>query len=125
MSLLALSVLVFGSPRAGTVLAPSSFYPEPKVQSEILRIDLHPNPRVDPERLDGFFRILKAGFSQRRKQLRNSLAGGLRVAPALVGGWLARAGLAQNSRAQELSLEEWDRLAGAIESDLPAQPAQR
>jgi 16S rRNA (adenine1518-N6/adenine1519-N6)-dimethyltransferase len=66
---------------------------------------------------DEFFRVARAGFSQPRKQLRNTLAAGLSVPPASAAAWLERAGIAPQRRAETLTLAEWGALAWAIKSE--------
>lgn len=125
MSLLALSVQLYGEPRlAGSILA-GAFFPPPNVDSSILRVDIHPEPRLPRELIPPFFRIARAGFGQKRKQLRNALAGGLGLEPRAVAEWLVRAGLSPQSRAQELELEDWERLvrsAGEIKGEAGGRP---
>jgi 16S rRNA (adenine1518-N6/adenine1519-N6)-dimethyltransferase len=112
MSLLALSVAVYGRPKIAARIPPEAFYPPPEVDSAVLRIEVTP-PRLDAALIEPVFRLAQAGFSQRRKQLRNALAAGLRVAPGQVDVWLERAGLPARARAQELAIEDWERLARA------------
>ncbi len=113
MSLLALSVQVYGAPRLAARIPAGAFYPAPEVESVVLRVDRHPRARISPERMPAFFRVARAAFSQKRKMLRNATAGGLAVEPAVVAGWMRSAGLPASARAQELSLDDWDRLVGA------------
>jgi len=115
MSLLAVSVQVFGAPRLVCRVPPSAFVPPPKVSSAVLQIEVFPDPLVPEERLDGFFTLARAGFSQRRKQLHNSLAAGLGLAPAQVAAALRAAEIAPQRRPQSLSIAEWSRLAAALE----------
>ena len=70
-------------------------------------------PAVPVEDVDGFFQVVKAGFSQRRKQLRNALSGGLRISSAQADAMLARAGVDPQRRAETLTLSEWGALAAA------------
>ena len=107
MNLLALSVQVFGEPKVTVRLPAGAFYPPPKVDSAVVRVDLFPEPLVPAERLDAFFRLARAGFSQRRKQLRNSLAAGLGIKPAQAAELLLAAGIDPSRRAESLSIEEW------------------
>jgi 16S rRNA (adenine1518-N6/adenine1519-N6)-dimethyltransferase len=113
MSLLALSVQVYGKPVIGTSIPAEAFYPPPKVDSAILCIELYPQPVISAERLDKFFTLIKAGFSQKRKTLRNSLSGGLRIAPVESEELLCAAGIEPQRRAETLSLEEWGNLVKA------------
>ncbi len=119
MSLLALSVQVYGDPRLAARLPAGAFYPAPKVDSAVVRIDLYPSPRIPAPLLDSFFRLAKAGFSQKRKNLRNALSAGMRWTPAQAEVLLAAAGIQPQRRAETLSLEEWGRLAAEVESAPP------
>ena len=82
MSLLALSVQVYGQPRIAARISAGAFYPAPKVDSSVLIVDIYPAPVVPTELLDLFFLLIKAGFSQKRKKLRNSISAGLHQSPA-------------------------------------------
>jgi 16S rRNA (adenine1518-N6/adenine1519-N6)-dimethyltransferase len=85
---------------------PGAFSPPPKVQSAVVRIDVAPGPRVDVP-LPPFFRIVRAGFGNPRKQLRNSLSFGLHVKQEVVDGVLRAAGIDATLRPHVLSLEDW------------------
>ena len=111
MSLLALSVQVYGHPRLAGRIPADSFFPPPDVDSAVLRVDVHQEPAVGPDLVATFFRAARAGFSQKRKQLRNALAAGLGVPVAQAVAWLQEARIDPSRRAQELSLEDWARLA--------------
>ncbi|HOQ99106.1 MAG TPA: 16S rRNA (adenine(1518)-N(6)/adenine(1519)-N(6))-dimethyltransferase RsmA [Anaerolineae bacterium] len=116
MSLLAVSVQFYGRPRRVARIPAGAFYPPPKVDSAAVRIDVYPPAErpvqdVGPER---FFRVARAGFGQRRKQLRNSLTAGLHLKGEQVAAALARAGIAPQRRAETLSLEEWAELSRAL-----------
>ncbi len=107
MSLLALSVQVYGHPKILAHIPPGAFYPPPKVESAIIRIDLFPSPLMPFAQLDTFFLLIKAGFSQKRKTLRNSLAAGLQLSPSAVVVMLKDAQIDPMRRAETLSLPEW------------------
>ena len=111
MNLLAVSVQFYTVPRIVTRLAAGSFYPRPEVDSAVIRLDVRPAPAVAVPSVDGFFRVVKAGFSQKRKQLRNSLAGGLQLEPPQADALLAAAQLDPQRRAETLSLAEWGAVA--------------
>lgn len=87
-------------------VSPGVFVPRPRVESALVRIERRPVPAVDadPERL---FTLVRAGFGQRRKMLRRSLAG--LVDPVS----FERAGVRPEARAEELSVQDWGRLAKA------------
>jgi 16S rRNA (adenine1518-N6/adenine1519-N6)-dimethyltransferase len=117
MSLLAASVQFYGQPRIIARIPAGAFYPPPKVDSAVVRIDVREEPtavlgtEADEE---VFFRVVRAGFGQRRKTLRNSLSAGLGLSPALVEEALVRASVAPQRRAETLSLEEWSGVTGRI-----------
>ncbi len=110
MSLLALSVQVYGNPEIVAYISAEAFFPTPKVDSAVLRVEILPEPLISIVLLDTFFTLIKAGFSQKRKTLRNSLSGGLGIAPAEAERMLASAGIDPIRRAETLSLEEWGNL---------------
>ncbi len=107
MSLLAVSVQFYGRPRIMARVPPGAFYPPPKVESAVVRIDVFPEPALPVEDVEGFFRLVGAGFAQRRKQLKNALAHGLERPVDQVVSALQRAGVDPTRRAQTLSVEEW------------------
>jgi len=110
MSLLALSVQVYGLPQVIAHIPAGAFYPPPKVDSSVVRVDLLAQPRIPAERLDDFFTLAKAGFNQKRKMLRNALSRGLNWSPAQVESLLQNAKIDSHRRAETLSLEEWGRM---------------
>jgi len=110
MNLLALSVQVYGKPLVAAYIPAGSFYPLPKVDSAVIRVDIYPTPVIPYTHLDLFFRLAKAGFSQKRKTLRNALAGGLAWKTEQVEQLLQAASIDPRRRAETLSLEEWQRL---------------
>ncbi len=119
MSLLALGVQFYGTPSVVGRLKPGCFLPPPSVESAIVRITPHPaGPPLTGAARDHFFRIARAGFSQPRKQLRNTLAAGLHLPAADVVDWLAAAGIDPRRRAETLSVAEW--LAVCQAAPLPA-----
>ncbi|HLE51227.1 MAG TPA: 16S rRNA (adenine(1518)-N(6)/adenine(1519)-N(6))-dimethyltransferase RsmA [Anaerolineales bacterium] len=111
MSLLALSVQVFGLPQIMTRIPAGAFYPSPKIDSAVVRIDLYPSPVIPRPLLETFFHLARAGFSQRRKTLRNSLTSGLALRSSEAEHLLKAAGLDPRRRAETLDLDEWGRLA--------------
>jgi 16S rRNA (adenine1518-N6/adenine1519-N6)-dimethyltransferase len=111
MNLLALSVQVYGIPEIVTYIPAEAFFPAPKVDSAVLRVEILPKPLISVDLLDIFFKLSKAGFAQKRKTLRNSLAGGLGIKPADAEKLLTSAGIDPKRRAETLSLEEWGNLS--------------
>ncbi len=114
MSLLALSVQVYGEPRVVAKIPARAFHPAPKVDSAVVRIDLFPSPFIPASLLDAFFDLARAGFSQRRKTLRNSLSAGMKKSPAEIEETLRTAGIDPMRRAETLSLEEWRELTARM-----------
>jgi 16S rRNA (adenine1518-N6/adenine1519-N6)-dimethyltransferase len=111
MNLLALSVQVYGRPEIVSSIPADAFYPKPKVNSAILRVDIYPEPLIPLPYLDSFFRVVKAGFSQKRKKIRNSLSAGLGVSLSEVETRFSATGIDPNKRAETISIDEWGRLA--------------
>ncbi len=120
MTLLGVSVQVYGRPRLLFRVPPSAFRPPPKVSSAVMRIDVDPALSVHLSDRDAFFHVARAGFSTKRKQLRNALANGLRIAPPVASELLAAANIDPTLRAQNLPLEAWAALTRAwIEGGRP------
>jgi 16S rRNA (adenine1518-N6/adenine1519-N6)-dimethyltransferase len=113
LSLLALSVQVYGRPRIAAKIPAGAFHPAPKVDSAILRIDIYDQPLIPNELLERFFKLIRAGFGQKRKTLRNSLAAGLHIAPQNAEALLTSANIDPMRRAETLSIEEWKGLCEA------------
>lgn len=109
MSVLAFSVQYYGQPKLVDIVPASSFWPAPEVDSAILNINIRPQPAF---KADGklLFKLIKAGFGERRKMLKNSLAGGLQLTTEAVTTWLDESSVSQSVRAQELSLEQWQKI---------------
>jgi 16S rRNA (adenine1518-N6/adenine1519-N6)-dimethyltransferase len=95
MSVLSVSVQYYGS-----------FYPEPEIDSAVLRIVTYAEPVVSVDSSD-FFRLVRGGFTASRKQLANSLAQGLALPKGEVLSLLAEVGIDSHRRAETLTLEEW------------------
>ena len=110
LSLLGVSIQFYGEPKIVEHVPARAFYPAPKVDSAILRIDLKDEVPLMPKERDSFFRMVQAGFSERRKQLHNSLAHGLHRKNADVQPWLLAAHIDPSRRAETLSIEDWLRL---------------
>jgi len=110
LSLLALSVQVYGKPQIVAHIPAGAFFPPPSVDSSVLSIDIYSTPLIPNELLETFFKLTKAGFSQKRKTLRNALSPGLHISPADAADLLTRASIDPMRRAETLSIEEWQRL---------------
>lgn len=117
-NLLSMAAQFYGRARIIGKLGPAVFVPRPHIDSAIVRIDTHESPTADVPSAEAFFRVLRAGFSQKRKQLRNSLAGGLGMKARTAGELLQAAGIDPKRRAETLTLEEWARLTRTAQSIL-------
>jgi 16S rRNA (adenine1518-N6/adenine1519-N6)-dimethyltransferase len=117
LSLLALSVQVYGQARVAARIPAGAFYPAPDVDSAALRIDLYPEPLIPTGQLDAFFRLAKAGYGQKRKTLRNSLSSGLSLNGDKTARLLETAGINPMRRAETLSIEEWKTLVQVLQAN--------
>ena len=115
MSLLALSVQVYGKPELKARIPAGCFYPPPEVDSAVLSIELYEEPIVPSGSLDLFFKLAHAGFAQKRKTLRNTLATGMNESPAWAERLLTTAGIDPQRRAETLSMQEWKKLVEAYQ----------
>ncbi|MBE0408368.1 MAG: ribosomal RNA small subunit methyltransferase A [Anaerolineales bacterium] len=109
-NLLALSVQVFGSPKIITHVPAEAFYPTPNVDSSIVRIDIYSEPSIPPPDLGTFFLLVRAGFSQKRKTLRNALTTSLPSSSTQIERWLEMNEVDPHRRAETLSIAEWKKL---------------
>ncbi|MEK6220841.1 MAG: 16S rRNA (adenine(1518)-N(6)/adenine(1519)-N(6))-dimethyltransferase RsmA [Chloroflexota bacterium] len=114
LSLLALSVQVYGMPELMSIIQARAFYPAPKIDSAVLRIKLYDQPLIPSVGLDTFFRLIKAGFSQKRKTLRNTLSAGMHWPKDITEKYLSAADVDPQRRAQTLSIEEWGKLVEQV-----------
>ncbi len=110
MSLLSVSTQFYSKPTIIAFVPAGSFYPPPKVDSLILRLDVYSKPPIEVSDVDSFFDIVSCGFRSPRKQLRNSLAKALGMSPSQVALLLGRAGIEARRRAETLNLGEWKEL---------------
>lgn len=114
MSLLAVSVQFYGKPQLCLRLRRGAFFPPPKVESAVVRVLMHERPLFEVGDVAQFFRVVRAGFAQRRKQLRNALASSLLLDPHRVEAALGEQGIDPQRRAETLSMAEWGRAATAL-----------
>ena len=110
MSILSVSVQTFAEAELD-IEAPRQFFtPPPKVDSQVVILRTRNNPLITPEDQRDFFRIVKAGFSAKRKKLRSSLSGGLGIDKSAAEELLKNAGISPDARAEDLTIEDWKRL---------------
>jgi 16S rRNA (adenine1518-N6/adenine1519-N6)-dimethyltransferase len=114
LSLLGVSVQFYGRPSIVTRIKADAFYPAPKVDSAVVRIEPYKTLTVQVDDRDEFFAVVKAGFAQKRKQLHNALTGGLARPQAEIAAALERAGVDGRRRAETLTLAEWGSVAHAL-----------
>jgi 16S rRNA (adenine1518-N6/adenine1519-N6)-dimethyltransferase len=110
MSILAISAQVYAETELGDVVPAELFTPPPKVDSQVVALRTREQPLVTPENERAFFRIVKAGFSAKRKKLRSSLSGGLGISKQEAEAMLQNANISPDSRAEDLAIEDWLRL---------------
>lgn len=107
MSILAVSVQFYATAILKELVPAELFTPPPKVDSQIIQIIRRTEPLFPDVDTAGFFTIVRAGFSEKRKKLRSSLSGGLHIPKEDVDVWLEKAAISENARAQELTLDNW------------------
>ena len=110
MGFLAVSMRLFSNPEIILRVPAASFYPVPKVDSAVVKFNMLPAPALKIADIDGFLDLVHCGFASPRKQLRNSLAIGLKIEAAQAEHILRRSGVDPGRRPGTLSLEEWSAL---------------
>lgn len=110
MSILAISAQVYAEASLGDVVPAELFTPPPKVDSQVVVLKTRERPLITKENEKAFFRIVKAGFSAKRKKLRSSLSGGLGISKSEVETMLHDAQISPDARAEDLSINDWLRL---------------
>ncbi len=116
ISMLSLSAQLFAEASLGPVVPAALFTPPPKVDSQVVILKTRPVSLLGDLSQQDFFRVARAGFGERRKKLRSSLAGGLGLSKEAVDSLLAECSLSAEARAQELSIDDWKRLTVTIVS---------
>jgi 16S rRNA (adenine1518-N6/adenine1519-N6)-dimethyltransferase len=122
MSVLSVSVQLFGKPEIVGIVPASSFFPAPKVDSAILKIVVGSQPVcrtgrlsvVSKEQERDFFRLVHIGFASRRKTLANNLSVGYHIDKNLANGIIKRMGFKDSIRAQELGITDWKKLLNVL-----------
>lgn len=114
MSLLSLSVQLYGEARIASHIPAACFYPTPKIDSSVLIIDVFADSKLSQVGTNWMFRLAHAAFNQKRKMLRNSLKSVLSEDIESVSEVLEGVGIDPRRRPEALSLEEWIRLTEAV-----------
>lgn len=110
MSVLAVAAQLYYACEIGPIVEAEKFSPPPKVDSQIVNMLSLSKPLIARTDSKQFFRLVKAGFSNRRKTLLNSLSGGLQLTKDEIQDALLQTNIDPTARAQELSLENWLKL---------------
>ena len=110
------AVAYYTQPRQLFTVQPGSFYPAPKVTSAVIRLDVRRTPagNLDPASEKALFAIIRAAFSQRRKTAANGISSGLAADKAEVLAAMAEVGLDQRLRPEQLTLDNFIALQGAL-----------
>jgi 16S rRNA (adenine1518-N6/adenine1519-N6)-dimethyltransferase len=109
MSILSVATQFLSDPNVAFVVPPTVFIPPPKVDSAVVRTT-HRSSELAREQWPVFFRIVNAGFHQKRKNLSNSLSHALDLPKPDVNRWLEQTGIDPTRRAETMSVSEWVRL---------------
>jgi len=107
LSILSVTAQYYWEVSLGPLVPAELFTPPPKVDSQVLILTWRAKPLFTDVEPKAYFRIVKAGFSQKRKTLLNSLSGGLQLERDVVKAWCEEAGIDPGRRAQSLSLDDW------------------
>lgn len=107
MTILGVAAQFYAEPRIAFSVAPTVFLPPPNVDSAVLLLQTRPEPLLPDEDHVTFFRIVNAGFRQKRKQVANSIAAELQLDKEVVSTWLSATGIDPMRRAQTLAVAEW------------------
>lgn len=111
MSLLGLSAQMYAKTSLGIDVPREYFTPPPKVDSQVVILTMRPAPLIDQGDEKAFWRVAKAGFAGKRKKLRSSIAAGLAISKPGAEELLRHASIDPDLRAEDLSLDDWRRLA--------------
>ena len=109
LSILGVSTQFYAQTQLKDEVPAKFFEPQPKVDSQIIQLKVRSKPLFDVD-TNKFFRLVKSGFSEKRKKLTNSLSAGLVIEKEQARELVKSLGLSENIRAQELSLQQWFQL---------------
>ena len=107
MSILSVATQYFAEPRLAFTVSPDVFIPPPKVESAVVILDVRPELSLPADAEPLLFKIVNAGFRQKRKQVANSLADVLQLPKSDIAAWLAQSRIDPTRRAETLSVAEW------------------
>ena len=109
-SVLSIAIQFYGKPSIVAKVPAASFFPTPAVDSAVVKIEVYRHPPVDVDNVEGFFKLVRAGFKAARKQVVNSLTQGLKLPKTEIQQLLAKASIDPQRRAETFTLEEWAEL---------------
>jgi len=110
------AVAYYAKPQRLFTVSAGSFLPAPKVESAVIRLDLHAEPPVAAGSEERLFAVVRGAFSQRRKTAANALSSALGCPKAQVAACIAACGLAAAARAEQFTLEDFARLTRRLEA---------
>ena len=111
MSILAVSAQLYAEASLGALVPRRFFTPPPKVDSQVIVLRTRTTPLVSAEDERALFRVVKAGFRAKRKKLRSSISAGLAITKPAAEELLRHANIDPELRAEDLSIDDWLRLA--------------
>jgi 16S rRNA (adenine1518-N6/adenine1519-N6)-dimethyltransferase len=120
MSVLGVATQFFAEPRLAFTVPPEVFIPPPKVESAVVILEVRQQPPLPAELQPLYFKLVNAGFRQKRKQVANSIADVLQLPKAGIADWLSASGVDPTRRAETLSVEEWVTLTRSAPPDVIA-----
>lgn len=115
MSILAVSAQLFAEVSLGEEVPAYLFTPPPKVDSQVVILQTRKTALFPDIPEEAFFRAVKAGFSAKRKKLRSSMAGGLKISKPEAEELLNKAKISPDARAETLALDDWARLTKVMQ----------
>lgn len=118
-SVLGIATQVYYETELGPIVPAELFTPPPKVDSQVVVLRRRSAPLVSGEQRALFFRVVKAGFSAKRKKLRSSLAGGLQLSKQDVERLLKKSDVSPDTRAEDLAISQWLAICSAYGAEAP------
>ncbi len=115
MSLLSVLAQYYSTPKIVCNVKPGQFFPPPKVHSTVIRLIIEKTDQ--PKNKESFFGVVRAGFSSKRKTLKNNFKEKLAVRESKIESALQKTGLSNKARAQELSVNDWIKLHKVLYND--------
>jgi len=115
MSILSISAQIYADVELDQMVPAHYFTPPPKVDSQVVVVKTRPEPLIAPEDEKKFFRIVKAGFSAKRKKLRSSISAGLKISKPEAEELLRSVGISPDERAEALSIAQWIDLMNIVD----------